>query len=192
LREHIAKNAKMEVRMLTSNLRKKHLSTPLVRLFEAKSKKAALKIIKNALILDQDELLKLISTPQLFGFNHSRKHKEFVSDDLSNIDYAALGKAGSESNEFPNKSMKAFRQIVQVFKTRRQLSVHLFQFGFEWHCFYFDFSDLLQQHWSGGDHVHYLSHLWGISRDKVWNGFDKRNFSPGHAHISYRHNLRDR
>lgn len=191
IKEYIVKNAVAEVRQLTTDIRKAHLSDSLVKLLEAKSKKAALKVIDKELVLEQDEFAKFIENAELFGYFHERKHKEFVPPDLRNVDHKVFGNADPKTGELTKEAKKAFNQVAQIIKTRRQLSVHLFHFGFEWHCFYFDFSDLLKGHWVGGDHIHYLSHHWGISSAQVWDGFDGKGASPGHAHIRYRHDLRE-
>jgi hypothetical protein len=70
LREHIATNAVSEVRKMTCDIRKAHLSEPLVKLFEAESKKEAVKIIDNELILEQDEFVNLITNATLYGYVH--------------------------------------------------------------------------------------------------------------------------
>lgn len=190
LRSHIAINAVTEVRKLTADIRAAHLSSTLNKLLEAKSKKEALKIIDKELVLDHNELFTLISNPHLFGFEYRRKHKEFIPKDLRNIDPTKMTTKDGKPGEMTDEGKKVFRQITQIFKTRRQLNVHWFQFGIEWHCFYFDFGDLLRGHWVEGDHVHYISHLWGKSSDEVWNSFDK-NESPSRTHIRFRHDLRN-
>ena len=191
LLDHVSKNAVAEVKEITGSFRKGNLSVTLVKLFEAESKKEALKIIKTELVLGQEEFVELIGNAHLYGFIHKRKHKEFIPDDLKTFNPMAMGRFDPVTKEPTKEAKKAFNQIGEIFDKRRQLNVHWFQFGFEWHCFYFDFGDLLKSHWKAGDHIHYLSHHWGISADKIWNGFEKPGFSPG-DHVRYQHDLRER
>ena len=192
IQEYIVKTSMHEIKQLTTALRKHSLPADLVKLFEIGSKKEAKRFAENELVIKDEDFVNLIMNAQLFGFHHSRKHKEFVPDELKNFDPKNFGKADPETGQFTKEGKKAFTKITEIFKQRRQLNVHWFQSGFEWHCFFFDFKDLLGGHWAGGDHIHYLSHLWGLSSEEVWNGFDTRDFSPAKAHIKYIHNLRER
>jgi hypothetical protein len=61
--------------------------------------------------------------------------------------------------------------------------------GNEWHLFYFDYNDALipktMNHYAGGPHIHYLSHLWGVDKDKAWKMLDNRQATINSTHIKY-------
>ena len=181
-----------EVRLLTSTLRSFALPQDLAHLFEIESKKEAERFAERELVLKDSDFVNLIMGAENFGFFHRRKHREFVPAHLGKINPNNIGNADSKTGPLTKEGKKEFRKIAEIFRQRRQLSVHWFEFGFEWHCFFFDGGDLLGGHWSAGDHIHYLSHLWGIPGTQVWEGFDARDFSPAKAHIRYAHNMRDR
>lgn len=188
----IMTSAREEVRRLTMELRKLSLAPGLTKLFEFKTKKEAERFAENELTIQQSEFANLIANAHLYGFNHSTKRKEFVPEELQNFDPMKFGEHDPITKRLTKQGQKSFNIIKEIFDKRRQLHVHFFQSEYEWHCFYFDFQDLLSQHWAGGDHIHYLSHLWGVSSQVIWDGFENRNFSPKKAHIKYVHNLRER
>jgi len=192
LNEMIVRSSRQEIQQLVHTIREISLKPELVRLFNAKDKKSAIKIAENDVVMDQDDLVKLITLAQLFGFIHTRKHKEFVPEHLKNLDHSKLFNRLPGSNEFTAEAKKEFTKITQIFKERRQLNVHWFQSELEWHCFYFDFSDVMGRHYRKGDHIHYISHLWGQSSVSIWQGFDSRWTSIKGAHIRYEHDYRDR
>jgi hypothetical protein len=70
----------------------------------------------------------------------------------------------------------------------KRVVAHMFSKGAKWHCFFFDFSDILGEH-HAGPHLHYLSHRWttpGLTRESVWAAFDSRkNSLPRGQHIAY-------
>jgi len=192
LQEFIVKSAWQEVKSLTQTLRKFSLPPDLVKLFEIDSKKDVKRFAENDLVIKDSDFVKLILNAETFGFHHQRMHKEFIPEDLKTFDPREIAKVDPQTKQFTKEGKKAVTKITQIFKQRKQLSVHWFQFGFEWHCFFFDGGDLLGNHWVGGDHIHYVSHLWGLSSEEVWNGFQERGYSPSKAHIKYIHNMRER
>lgn len=192
MQEYIVKTAMYEVKQLTTTLRKISLPSGLVKLFEIGNKKEAKRFAENELVIKDDDFVNLIMNAEIFGFHHYRKHKEFIPADLKSFEPKDIGKADPETGKLTKEGRKAFTKIREIFKQRRQLNVHMFQSGFEWHCFFFDFSDLLGGHWTAGDHIHYVSHLWGMSGQEVWQGFEARDYSPAKAHIRYTHKLRER
>ena len=191
IREYIVKTSVHEVKQLTMALRKTFLPENLVHLFDIKTKKEAERFAEKELVINDKDFIELIFGAERYGFHHSKKHREFVPEHLKNFDPHGLTKA-DESGKFTAEGKKAFTKIMQIFKDRKQLSVHWFQFEFEWHCFFFDGRDLLGGHWKGGDHIHYLSYLWNIPGDKIWKGFDTRGDTPPNVHIKYVHNMRER
>jgi len=190
LKEYAIRNAVTEVKSLTAKIRNANLSSNLVKLLDAGNKRKAQRIAERDLVLQDQELSDLIGQAHLYGYEYRCKHKEFRPADLAVPSVHDLAKADPETGKFTREGKKAFNRIQAIFAQRRILHVHWFQFGLEWHCFFFDRSDLMGGHWSEGDHIHYLSHLWGLSSDEVWNGFEDRNYSPGKVHIRFTHDLR--
>jgi hypothetical protein len=192
IKEFIVKASFQEVKTLTITLRKISLPESLTKLFEFTTKKDAVRFAEKELVIDHKEFVELIMNAEHFGFYHARKHKEFIPEHLQSFDPSPIGKRDPESGKLSKEGKKAFSKISSIFKQRRQLNVHWFYFAFEWHCFFFDYSDLMSGHWAAGDHIHYISYLWGIPGDQVWNGFDSRDYSPAKAHIRYTHDYRQR
>jgi len=82
------------------------------------------------------------------------------------------------------------RKVRSLFEFRKQNHVHLFEAEKEWHCFYFSYGDIedsKKNHWKGGPHIHYTSHLWPrTDATSLWESFDKRwGRTTGGVHLSF-------
>lgn len=177
--------ANADIQKICLGVREKLLPPKLVELLAARSKKIAVRIAERELALSMKEFSDFILWADACGFSHARKHKEFVPDIAKQFDPKKFGDHDPETRILTKDGKKQFNVIKEVFKTRKQFSAHWFEEGSEWHCFYFDQHDLTEGHWMGGNHIHYVSHLWGLSADQVWANFDSRKNPTNHAHIKF-------
>ena len=90
------------------------------------------------------------------------------------------------------KAQNAVRKISQMFVERKWVVGHLFYTPDlnDWHMFYFDLNDLaeMNNHWTGGKHAHYISHLWPQYKlPDSWEKFcsNSKDFG-GSVHIKFK------
>lgn len=157
------------------------------------TRKADATRLAEAMILQGDDFLHLVHNCDQIGLSHHVKHHEFLHDDrrLTPEDHAALASNGV--GPLSPEASKANRKINQIFREREHRSVHLFANSRAWHCFFLSYGDVAgdpdtgKQHWTHGQHIHYLSHLWGrdVTREGVWAELDSPKYSLKTVHIRF-------
>ena len=160
---------------LYSQIRGAGVPQKLEYLLEARRKKEAVKLAK-ALTMRSDEFAHLIFNADQIGFRHEIRDRHHVPPDLRG-------------------RVKTPEDALEVFRKRRVVTSHLFTRAAEWHCFHFDYSEVVDEsdlgpqkapHWVGGPHIHYLSHLWGMDLTTLRSALDERSFgSHGSVHIRF-------
>jgi len=164
----------------------------VVDLFKAESKKELSRICKEITVSKAD-LISLVRLSQesfdIFPYHHAFKRRESTPCDL-NLTEKNL--AAFENND-PRELRKAFNKLGQLPIASERASAHLFYtLGHSyWHLFYFDIRDRASEknHWAGGSHIHYLSHLC-VTRGchEVWTSFcknGKRGLENSGFHIRF-------
>jgi hypothetical protein len=134
------------------------------------------------LVISQWDLFLLIHNCNQLKFRHRSRFPEFIPSHLEIND--------NDRSQMKDGALEAFsKKIHSLMRERRNICVHLFERGPEWHCFYFSYRDIKTEdnHWSQGAHVHYVSYLWpSLTKDKVWKAFDTRSTKlPGDLHIQF-------
>jgi predicted acetyltransferase len=168
----------------------KGVPNQFVQLFSAQKKKDAERIVNQMTIRQQDFTHLLFNCGQI-GFERVSKHPQHYPKHLLTTDdeQEAFHKNGvgllqGLAKKFVNKVMNSVNE-------RRCVSAHMLSTGSEWHCFYFSYEDAFgvekdgNNHWKEGNHVHYISHLWGLDKAHVWSELDKRQSKIKSAHIRY-------
>lgn len=162
------------------------------QLLRATRKADALRLAQ-AMILQGDDFLRLTHNCDQIGLSHDVKHHEFLHEDrrLTPEDHAALASNGV--GPLSPEASRANNKIGQIFREREHRSVHLFANSRVWHCFFLSFRDVAgdpdtgAQHWAHGQHIHYLSHLWGrdFTREGVWAELDQPKYGLKTVHIRF-------
>ena len=162
------------------------------RLFEIKSKRELEKYARS-LVVHKSDFASLILACSATGepYRHYRHHREYIPPHLGLTEQDRKAMATAKLGMMPDNVAKAFRKVTQTFKDRRLLSGHLFvsPATHEWHFFYFDQRDMdiLEPHWDGGAHIHFVNHHWpGYSAESIWTTFTgaKPNIK-GALHLRY-------
>jgi hypothetical protein len=148
----------------------------------AMSRKADIEKLCKRLTISQWDLFLLIHNCSQLKIRHRSKFPEFVPPHLEITD--------NDRSRLKEGVGAAFaKKLTSLMRERRNICVHLFERGLEWHCFYFSYRDIETDgnHWSQGAHLHYLSYLWpNITKDKIWKAFDTRVTKlPGDLHIRF-------
>jgi len=135
------------------------------------TKKAKAEQYVKELVLSEYDLFLLIHNCTQIRFTHRSKFKQYVPEHLivSNTD----------RDEMKTGSPKTFiKKMDSTILERRYIHVHLFEYGSDWHCFYFSHQDIeptSANHWKYGCHLHYISHLWPkLKKRWIWNKFNQR------------------
>jgi hypothetical protein len=159
---------------------------PILELFSADSKAEALKIARD-LELRMDLLIAAQINARTERFNYKTMFRQFVPIDTHKVPPTALldPKLRDESGRLKGDARKALGQVNRVFAERRHNSIHWFGRKNEWHCLYFSFEDIRDNHWKHGSHAHYISHVWGMERKDVWEALKEKNINLPSAHIRF-------
>jgi hypothetical protein len=68
-------------------------------------------------------------------------------------------------------------QIKSAIEQKKDNVARFIDNGQNWHCFFYTFNGLLVGKESGGvPHIHYISHLWGMSRAEVLEQLKNRDY----------------
>jgi hypothetical protein len=159
----------------------------LQKLLKATRKKDAKRYADNLTLTNQD-LASLTLNAASLGFTHRAFFKEFIPQNIGPITWPA-GKIVGGVPQDQEAGKKFFKQVTATFAARQRIHVHLFENETEHHFFFFDAHDaygVAGNHWIGGNHVHYSSHLWGIPKEGTFQGFETRGERPTNVHIKYK------
>ena len=163
----------------------------LKALLAARKKKHAERIADEITITSSD-LFALIMRHADDGWTYRSMHRDFVPEEarLTSEDEAAF--FGNGVGRFSPRAQVGFNKIKALFTKRLHRSAHLFQRGTEWHSFYMTYADIgeadRRNHWEGGSHIHYVSHLWPrVDRDTLWRSLEHRELHVPSVHIRYVH-----
>ena len=167
------------------------------QLFALPKKKEVERYCKE-LRIDGSEFAAFIHNCGQIGFHHEKHHAETVPEELHTTDAELKAFLDNGVGVFKTKEAKKFvRKTTASFDRRKHISGHLVIKGTEWHLFWFTFEDVFagsrgrENHWAGGDHIHYTSHLFGIDREKTWSMLTTPPYSIKGIHIAYDHNDSD-
>lgn len=139
-------------------------------LFSAKSMREV-KRLSASLKLTENDLFLMIHNSRQLGFSCRSKNSSFVPDHLQITD--------SDWQSFKEGRVEQMpRKFFNLLRERKVINVHLFESGSQWHCFFFTYSDIdevSENHWEGGPHIHYVSHIWPrLNRNTLWESLNRR------------------
>lgn len=147
------------------------------------TKKSQVEKYSRQLVLSEYDLFLLIHNCNQIRFTHRSKFKQYIPDHLKVLD--------TDRAEMKDGNPKVvLKKIRSGLVERRQLHVHLFESGSNWHCFYFSHQDIDPadtNHWNYGCHLHYISHLWpNLNKRHIWGKFNQRFTEiSGSLHIRF-------
>jgi hypothetical protein len=137
------------------------------------------------------ELFETIVGCQHLGYLYFRQQDIFAPDHLlpKDEEIKSFGNRASENTDKLKLQGKFFKKVIQSFKERKMLILHLFTFSSsEWHVIYFNEKDsdiVDNNHWENGPHIHFINYLWGnINLENLWNNFPK--LPNNGLHIRYK------
>lgn len=151
-------------------------------LFQMTKKAKAEQYFRN-LVLSEYDLFLLIHNCTQIRFTHHSKFKIYVPEHLRVLD--------ADRDEMKTGNPKSFlKKVHSGLLYRRYIHIHLFEYGSDWHCFYFSHDDIDPEdgnHWKYGCHLHYVSHLWpNLKKGQIWKQFNKRSTEiSGNFHIGF-------
>jgi len=134
--------------------------------------------------LTMSELSLFVRNHSQLGLKYKHFKKEFRPEQLE-VNNEDIKKLADESKQ----GLKVRKKIIQRFKQRKIINVHLFEKGDSWYCIFFDYNDITDMHkpnhWAEGNHVHFISHHWSLSLEDVWKSFESKKLSLPKLHIRY-------
>lgn len=184
--------AHKEAKQITDQNRSSGVPEIFQKLLRINKKKTAVTYAKSLTLSHKQLSLSITNIDQL-GYTHQQFHKQYIPAELipSDSELKAMNSQGIGPVLSPEAS-KFMTKTRQSFLKRKNVHGHLFIKEQEWHIIYFTFDDINagakgeKPHWVGGNHIHYVSHLWGVDRDATWSNLQQRSYSvSGAAHISY-------
>jgi hypothetical protein len=175
---------------LEREIRAEGIAPGIIELFEAPTKKAAIDVARRLTITNTQFANLVINAQWQLGYRHRQRirdfrpnHHEAFSDDISR----ALGRIKGPGPVSADVA-KDLRKMNALSSEHKHVVAHLFSKGAKWHCFFFDFDDLLGEHHTG-PHLHYISHRWsvpGVTCETVLDAFEtRRNSLPRGEHIKF-------
>lgn len=166
-KEHVEKRVRRLQSKYNKSISGEGVSENLSTLLEISKKAEAEKYCKTLLISEHDLFLLIHNCVQI-GFKHRSRFPQYVP---SHGEIQPEDKEKMKNGDFKQITKK----VNAIFTQRRNIYVHIFERGVEWHCFYFSLGDIdvgEKNHWIQGCHIHYLSHLWpNYNKEQVWNIF---------------------
>jgi hypothetical protein len=164
----------------------------LARLLAATRKKEVEKVAKGLMVTGRQMAMLVLNHAQL-GYTHRQKFPRHTPPHLAFTDTERDAVARSRPGPLEGPAKTFVNKLFSTFEERRHIYVHMFEKAPEWHCFWFADQDATASatrgtnHWDGGPHLHYVSHLWpGRDREEVWRVFDQRQTNiPGSLHIRF-------
>lgn len=188
--KHNSTLAKKQLYSICKSVRNQIINRDLAKLLSATDKKTAIRIAERELDLSSEDFTNLIVSANLIGFDHDLIKFEFYPDITSRLNPVDLLNVDKDTNEFTKEGKKQFNIIKETFEKRKMLYSHWFEYENEWHCFYFDQNDLNSGHWTAGDHMHYISHLWNYDKNDLKEKMKNRKLNIDKVHIKYSHNFK--
>lgn len=160
-------------------------------LFAARKKKVAKRFAAD-IVINLKDFSDLSYNVSQIGFRHRRHHEQYVPKELRTTEEERIAFFSNGLGSLKSKSAAGFfRKTLAIFSQRKNVNAHLFEKENEWHIFWFTFDDVfagakgVAPHWTGGDHIHYTSHLWGHNKDEVWQQLVSGRYSISGIHIKY-------
>ncbi|MBE9482082.1 MAG: hypothetical protein IMY88_00170 [Chloroflexi bacterium] len=136
------------------------------------TRKAEAEQYSRQIVLSEYDLFLLIHNCNQIGFTHRSKFKQYVPQHLTLSD-------NNRSKMKTANAKKSIKNIGSILLERRYIHVHRFEYGSDWHYFYFSHQDIeptSTNHWKYGCHLHYISHLWPrLKKRWIWNKFNQRS-----------------
>ena len=133
--------------------------------------------------ISEYELFLLIHNCSQIRFTHRSKFKQYVPSHLKLSD-------NDRDDMKAGNPKKLTTKVHSGLLERKYVHVHLFEYGSEWHCFYFSHHDIEptnKNHWKYGSHLHYISHLSSeLKKRWIWSKFNRRSADiPDSLHIKF-------
>ncbi len=75
-------------------------------------------------------------------------------------------------------------ELKEIVLMRRVMHIHLLESSQAWHCFFFTFRDIQGEHWSDC-HLHYISSLWGKSKESTLIDLRGRSHNVRSEHVKF-------
>lgn len=180
---------------MLAEIKSKGVSEKLLELLNAPDKKSASRIARS-MTINHEEFANLTYNYSDYGYLKESKFFEYIPDHLKTNDFERNAFFSAKGQLANQDASRFFRKITNTLKERKNVCAHLFSKDNEWHCFYFTYNDIAgeriqgKSHWSGGDHLHYISHFWGRSKEEVWAELSEKKYSLTGEHIKYVFNKR--
>lgn len=183
--------AREEAMRIIENMKAKGVPEKFIKLFGFKKKKEVNRYCRE-LTVTHEEFALLATNFEQIGMSHKRHHFEHVPKELKTSEDEKIAFRVNGLGAFASKSaIKFIQKISATFKQRKNINAHLFEGEGGWHLFWFTFDDInagatgKAPHWSGGDHIHYTSSLWGHDLMKIWMQIQEGKYSIAGTHIRY-------
>lgn len=165
----------------------------ITRLLQAPKKRKAISVASRMVITDADLMALLVNTDKM-GFTYKKKFPKFMPEHLRISPKEAEAAKNAPTGKLHGDAATFMSKLRGGFEQRKNMHVHMLEKGSEWHCFFFDYNDAFstgmgkEPHWAHGDHIHYISHLWGWDFDSstVWDALDNRDHRLPSVHIRYK------
>ncbi len=152
-------------------------------------------VISAYLTITHEGLALIISNCDLIGFKYTRKHHEFIPEDITPTAQEEMAffdaPTGPLQSKDANKFVSKFKQLPLK---RKFITAHLFESVENtnvWHILFFDRKEIIEpkgkNHYKDGEHIHFISHLFGNQMNKLQILVDLENnkSTKGSEHIKY-------
>lgn len=175
-----------------SAIRARGVSTSIRQLLAAKRKRDVERIAQE-ITIESSEFHDFLINCRMMGLSrHSTFHhfepEQRVLTEEERASFLAARNAPVAPASVAEEKVSA--KVQQLFVERLHRSVHLFTSANEWHCFFFSFEDISDEenHWSGGSHVHFVSHVFDsrLKKKAAWKALAERRHSIPTVHLRYR------
>lgn len=157
----------------------------IVALFQATTKKDAESLAKG-MTITISEFAALRLQCESLGYSHSDIYVNYAPADIDLNDLPVIIEKTQDGKiEKIGATPLSEGQLARVLNQRKRMHIHIFEKGKECHCLYGTFRDMRGEHGEMGEHLHYVSHLWGITKELLINNLTQKKHQSIGTHIKF-------
>lgn len=160
---------------------------PLVNILSCTSKKEQVRELKG-LSLENRELQAFVFTAwEKYGFTFSQYRAMHYPNGFDKTQLPTVFYKEGDTVTTIGETSLTEGQLGQAIEHRHATVAKILDNGSNWHCFFLTYKSLngKEAYKDGTPHLHYISNLWGLTREKVVAELKSKNYNLPSVHIDY-------
>lgn len=185
--ELIERNALQTWKIYLQQLFTQKLQENLFQILKTDSKKEQIKILKSASLSIDSLNLFIIKAYEDHNFSFSQYLSKHNPKNISDYEMPRFSKIENNGDVKIIGSTKLSNgQIKAAIEQRHVVLIKFLDNGEKWHCFFHTYKSIQGLETGEYPHLHYISHLWGLSRQKVLSELQSKHYKlPSTVHVKF-------